>query len=265
MTAKLVSELAEKIQQKIAAGEFPPGHRLRQELLAKEFDVSRTPIREALRQLETKGLVSQSHRKSAVVSAPSLRDVKETYQVRAELEGLAAELAATWITDAQLALMRETHARFAEAIETLARHSAKAQRDKAARVTKQMSAAAEAWTRTNAAFHRIIHDACDNRRLSATIHDLNQGQIRSIMLATILGMDAHRLRLTLTHHEKILDRLTARDVKGAREAVVTHIQESGEFVVRWLERNYPGPDGKVRAAKPDADGSIRPWWTAADD
>lgn len=265
MTAKLVSELAEKIQQKIAAGEFPPGHRLRQELLAKEFDVSRTPIREALRQLETKGLVSQSHRKSAVVSAPSLRDVKETYQVRAELEGLAAELAATWITDAQLALMRETHVRFAEAIETLARHSAKAQRDKAARVTKQMSAAAEAWTRTNTAFHRIIHDACDNRRLSATIQDLNQGQIRSIMLATILGMDTHRLRLTLTHHEKILDRLTARDVKGAREAVVTHIQESGEFVVRWLERNYPGPDGKVRAAKPDADGSIRPWWTAADD
>lgn len=238
--AKLVNDLAEKIQERISSGEFPPGRRLRQELLAKEFEVSRTPIREALRRLEAKGVVSQAHRRSAVVCAPSSRDVRETYRVRAELEGLAAQLAAAWISDAQLRLMRETHQRFAAAVEKLARQSATAmaQQTGEAKITTQMSTAAEAWITTNAAFHRIIHEASDNRRLSAIIHDLNLGQIRSIMLSTILGMDAHRLRLNLKHHETILAKLEQRDAGGAREAVMEHILESGDFVVRWLERTY---------------------------
>lgn len=239
--ATLVSDLAEKIQERIFLGEFLPGRPLRQELLAKEFDVSRTPIREALRQLEAKGIVSQAHRRGAVVCAPSSRDVREIYQVRAELEGLAAQLAADWISDVQLHLMRETHRRFSAAVEELSRQSATAlaHKGKEAKITPQMSAAAEAWIATNAAFHRIIHEASDNRRLGLVIHDLNLGPIRNIMLSTILGMDAHRLRLNLVHHEKILAQLERRDAAGAREAVRQHILESGEFVVRWLERHVP--------------------------
>ena len=241
--AKLVSHLAEKIQERISSGEFPPGSRLRQELLATEYEVSRTPIREALRQLEAKGVLSQAHRRSAVVAAPSFRHVRETYQVRAELEGLAAELAATWISDAQLNLMREINHRFAAAVEDLARHSAMAAAGRVgeAQVTKEMIAAADTWITTNAEFHRIIHEAGDNQRLSAILHDLNLGQIRSIMLSTILGMDAHRLRLNLTHHERILAQLEQRDPKGARAAMAEHILEAREFVVRWLERTYPSP------------------------
>lgn len=241
--ARLVNDLADKIQARISSGEFPPGARLRQELLATEYEVSRTPIREALRQLEAKGVLSQAHRRSAVVSAPSFRHVRESYQVRAELEGLATELAATWISDAQLKLMRETNARFAVAVEDLARHSAMVATEPAgdAQITKEMIAAADTWISTNTAFHRIIHEAGDNQRLSAILHDLNVGQIRSIMLSTILGMDAHRLRLNLTHHERILAQLEQRDPKGARAAMEEHILDAREFVVRWLERTYPSP------------------------
>src|SRR5882757_4426260 len=99
---KLVNKLVEQIHDKIALGEYGPGDRLRQELLAEEFNVSRTPIREALRLLEAKGVISQAHRHSAVIRAPSAREVRETYQVRAELEGLAAQLAAQWVSDNQL-------------------------------------------------------------------------------------------------------------------------------------------------------------------
>ena len=90
----LVSQIVERIHAKIALGEYVPGDRLRQELLAEEFKVSRTPIREALRLLEAKGVISQTHRHSAVVRAPSAREIRETYQVRAELEQLVGGIVA---------------------------------------------------------------------------------------------------------------------------------------------------------------------------
>jgi len=116
---KLIEDLANRIQAKIVAGEYPPGTRLKQEVLAQQFDVSRTPIREALSRLEAKGIVSQAQRRSAVVRAPSSREISEMYQVRAELEGLAAQLAARWITDQQLVDLRISHDEFVQAVKEL--------------------------------------------------------------------------------------------------------------------------------------------------
>ena len=82
---KLVGNLAGRISAKIFAGEYPPGSRLRQEALAEEFSVSRTPIREALRQLEAKGVVQHVPNHGAVVLAPNARDIRDAYQVRADL------------------------------------------------------------------------------------------------------------------------------------------------------------------------------------
>jgi len=116
---KLIEDLANRIQAKIVAGEYPPGTRLKQEVLAQQFDVSRTPIREALSRLEAKGIVSQAQRRSAVVRAPSGREISEMYQVRAELEGLAAQLAARWITDQQLVDLRISRDAFVQAVKEL--------------------------------------------------------------------------------------------------------------------------------------------------
>src|SRR5882757_3624862 len=116
---KLVNKLVEQIHAKIALGEYGPGDRLRQKLLAEEFKVSRTPIREALRLLEAKQVISQAHRHSAVIRVPSAREIRETYQVRAELEGLATELAAQWITDGQLGELRRIHGQFVRSVKDL--------------------------------------------------------------------------------------------------------------------------------------------------
>src|SRR5580700_6615803 len=116
---KLVNQIVERIHAKIALGEYRPGDRLRQEMLAEYFSVSRTPVREALRLLESKGIISQEHRHSAVIRGPSTREVRETYQVRAELEGLAAELAAHWISDNQLADLASIHERFIRSVRDL--------------------------------------------------------------------------------------------------------------------------------------------------
>ena len=71
---KLVGSLAERISEKIFAGEYPPGSPLRQEALAEEFAVSRTPIREALRQLEARGVIEHRPNQGATVPAPDARD-----------------------------------------------------------------------------------------------------------------------------------------------------------------------------------------------
>ena len=91
----LVDELAATIQARVLNGEIPTGTRLRQESLAAEFGVSRTPVREALRKLQANGIVEVQPHRGALVRRPSAREVREAYEVRAELEGLAASLAAS--------------------------------------------------------------------------------------------------------------------------------------------------------------------------
>src|SRR5207245_1868331 len=83
------------IEDAIATGELAPGALLRQEQLASDFRVSRTPVREALRLLEAKGLVSLVANRGARVRTLSREELRETFAVRAELEARAAELAAT--------------------------------------------------------------------------------------------------------------------------------------------------------------------------
>src|SRR3954465_6210310 len=102
----LVDRLAASIQARVLSGEFASGSRLRQESLASEFGVSRTPVREALRKLQAAGIVQLEPRRGARVRGPSAREVREAYEVRAELEGLAAALASGRMRDEELYRLR---------------------------------------------------------------------------------------------------------------------------------------------------------------
>ena len=89
----LVDEIASAIRNRIMTGEIAIGSQLRQAELAQELGVSRTPVREALRQLQTSGLIDVLPNRGAVVRVPAPWEVREAYEVRAELEGLACERA----------------------------------------------------------------------------------------------------------------------------------------------------------------------------
>ena len=117
--AALVDELASEIQSRVLSGAIPTGARLRQESLAAEFGVSRTPVREALRKLQASGLVEMLPRRGALVRGPSAREVREAYEVRAELEGLAASLAATCIRDDELRRLRTAQSHFRRSVASL--------------------------------------------------------------------------------------------------------------------------------------------------
>lgn len=227
---KLVNQIVERIRAKIAVGELGPGDRLRQELLAEEFKVSRTPIREALRLLEAKGIISQEHRHSAVIRGPSTREVRETYQVRAELEGLAAELAAQWISDNQLEDLVTIHAKFVRSVKDL-----KAHRNDSNHTQRSLLKATNVWINTNSEFHTLIQEGSNNLRLRRVIEELYVGFISNVMHSSARGMDAHRMQQNINDHAEVLRALEKRDAAGARKAMHAHILEGGRFVIAWLE------------------------------
>ena len=224
---KLVGSLAERISAKILAGEYPPGSRLRQEALAEEFSVSRTPIREALRQLEVKGVIQHVPNQGAIVLAPNARDIREAYQVRAELEGLAISLAVEWITDEQIERMRNAQNRFAATVEKLTT---------AARMSNAKAHLKNVpnWVESNDEFHGVVIEASGNRRLRQLIRDLHLGFTRSVMLSA-LTMDGRRMRENVAQHEAILSAVTRHDAIEARKEMTHHILRSGELIVWWLE------------------------------
>jgi DNA-binding GntR family transcriptional regulator len=230
---KLASELADKISAKIMSGLYPPGSKLRQEALAEEFAVSRTPIREALNQLEAKGLVSQRQGFGATVCAPTSREIRENYQVRSEVEGLAAELAAKWITDPQLDQLAAIHQRFCKAVQDLNQHAA--ERTGAEHLDEAGARAQRDWVQSNSEFHSLIYEASNNMCLVRIISELHLGYTHNFLNTSALGMYKYRMEQNIVHHQAILDALVKRDPKGAREAMSRHILEAGDFVIAWFE------------------------------
>src|SRR5216684_5948286 len=107
-------DIARLLEDEIVAGGIAPGTVLRQEQLSERFEVSRTPVREALRRLAALGIVSFEPNRGVRVRALSRAELREAFLVRAELESLAAELAAPRMTDADLEALDAAEQRFSE-------------------------------------------------------------------------------------------------------------------------------------------------------
>jgi DNA-binding GntR family transcriptional regulator len=223
----LADDLAARIQADITAGRIPLGSWLRQETLAAEHGVSRTPVREALRKLQAAGAVELWPRRGALVRAPTVREIREAYYVRAELEGIVAELAAAWITDRELGRLREAEELFRQAVrDTLERR----RRDGA-------PAEAEAeWVRANDLFHEVLQEAAGNDRLRLMIDDLHRSFPRRLSWAP-LREDSRLLTDNVAQHRGILEAVERRDGAAARRLMIEHLQRAGELVARRFERD----------------------------
>jgi DNA-binding GntR family transcriptional regulator len=221
----LVEELAQQIQVRIMTGELAVGTRLRQEALAREFGVSRTPVREALRQLQAGGMITVEPNRGAVVRGPTPRDIRENYEVRAELEAYAAELASERVRDHELELMRKANEEFrALAEDYLGRDLS--DRDEAA--------AGQAWMHANERFHQAILLAAENEQLIASVHDLFLRLPRNMTFRAMRG-DSHLLRTNVREHEDIAAAIAARDPERARRAARVHLRRAADLVSRWYE------------------------------
>jgi DNA-binding GntR family transcriptional regulator len=226
--AALVDRLAASIQARVLSGEFASGSRLRQESLATEFGVSRTPVREALRKLEAAGIVQLEPRRGARVRGPSAREVREAYVVRAELEGLAASLAAERIRDEELHRLHAAQDMFNDSAKQIAVWKAGAQDG------SPPTRAHDEWIRGNDLFHLMILQAAGNHRLAAMLADLHQSFPRDLTWI-VLGESSHLLEENVAQHGAVLDAIERRDADEARQLMVAHVLSAGELVVRRFE------------------------------
>ena len=224
----LVDKLAATLQARVLNGELPMGARLRQAALAEEFGVSRTPVREALRKLQASGLVELRPNRGALVRGLSGREIRDAYEVRAELEGLAAELAALHVHHAHVDRLRRAQGQFRAALA-----DAVAAREAGAELSQDVS---DRWGRANDLFHQVIQDAAGNDVLTATLAHLHRSFPRDLS-RTVLRESTMLLQENVSEHEAILDAIERRDADAARELMVAHVRRAGSLVTRRLDRS----------------------------
>jgi len=223
----LVDKLAATLQARVLSGELPSGARLRQEALAEEFGVSRTPVREALRKLQAHGLVELEPNRGALVRALSAREIRDAYEVRAELEGLAAELAGGRISHEQLDALHGAQRDFRHALD----HTIGAR----ARGDEPSETEIDRWGSANDVFHQVIQEASGNPILLEAIQHLHRSFPRDLS-RTVLGESSALLETNVGEHAAILAALERHDATAARELMVRHVRHAGALVVLRAEQ-----------------------------
>jgi DNA-binding GntR family transcriptional regulator len=226
----LVDKLASQLHARVLSGELPSGTRLRQEALAREFGVSRTPVREALRKLQAGGLVELQPHRGAVVRGLSPREIRDAYEVRAALEALAAQLAAERISREQLKRLNHAQSEFRAVLErTVARR--RSGREVGVREVRL-------WGSANDEFHQTIHEASGNEVLAGTLAQLHRNFPRDLS-RLVVGESTAMLEANVGEHEAILEALSRHDAPAAYELMQRHVTRAGSLVTLRVEQRSP--------------------------
>lgn len=188
-----------QLLSEIRAGQLGPGTRLRETDLAERLGVSRTPVREAIRQLEADGLVVHQARQGATIRSLDHAEVIELYEMRAVLEGTAARLAARMALPVEIAALADLNAALA---------------------TAGPGAAAQDLNRR---FHGALLDAARNRFLVKTMSALKKTLL--ILGPTTLA-DSARADDAVAEHAAVLAALNTRDGDAAEAAMRRHIDSA---------------------------------------
>jgi len=198
------------IEEDIASGRLAPGSRLEESALAERFNVSRTPVREALAQLASAGLVEMRPRQGAVVATLSVDTIIEMFEVMANLESLCAELCARRMSADDHAALRALHQHCGEVME---------------------SGDVNAYYEANRRFHEAIYVGCHNRYLEEMTRSLRNrvSSYRHIQLR-----HPGRLRRSWTEHDAIVQAIVEGDSERAREVTKRHIAIQGDTFTDFM-------------------------------
>ncbi|MEU0642769.1 GntR family transcriptional regulator [Streptomyces umbrinus] len=232
----LVDDTAAAIRARILSGEIPIGAQLRQVELAELLGVSRTPVREALRQLQAGGLIEVLPNRGAVVRVPAPWEVREAYEIRAELEGLACVRAVHAVTPDVLRELREAN-ETVRAVSSGVRDAGGGAPPGAGSspATPNTSPNASPSTSANDCFHTLIHTVAGNRRLARAIKDVNEAFPRNVSALVLQDNPRHR-EDNIREHERIVEALAAEDAERARSEMKAHVISAGEQLARWYEQ-----------------------------
>lgn len=190
----------ERLMAAIRDGEFQPGDRLREIDVAARLSLSRTPVREALRKLESDGIVEHRPRIGAVIRKLSQTEVVELYEMRLVLERTAAEMAARHASRAEIDTLEALNEEIAAATDNAAKAAA-----------------------LNQKFHRGIYLATRNRFLLESARALNNALL---LLGPTTLADEGRIKVVHDQHREILNALREGDVPAAGSAAEVHLNTS---------------------------------------
>jgi DNA-binding GntR family transcriptional regulator len=228
-------DIALEIEQAILSGELAPGTVLRQEQLSERFAVSRTPVREALRQLAALGLVSSVPNRGVRVRSLSRDDLREAFLVRAELEGLAAELATPRMGVEEVRELERAEEEFGRLTRVLRSGDFAA---------ADFPALTGEWVHANEAFHDVILAASGSpllERMAKSVRRVFHGQG---VWATETKVD-ELYQENLRQHRAIREAIAAGSAKGARVLATEHVLSSGrllEAILDELDRRALGSE-----------------------
>ena len=217
-----------RLRSAILSGQLGPGDRLQHDDFARQFGVSRMPVREALRVLQSEGLVELRPHRGAVVIDLRPNDVAEIFEIRAMLEARAAELAAPNLTDETLDRMREI---LDEMGRIGQRHAAAHGANGASDVNGLDGHDDGRWLTLNSQIHTIIYPASGWPHLCSLIEaQRNVVQPYLRLAAAYLG----RTETAHAEHVAILEAARARDGARLAELTVTHMRRTASELVEYL-------------------------------
>ena len=234
-------DIALALEEAIVTGQLEPGTVLRQEHLSEQFDVSRTPIREALRRLAALGLVSLEPNRGVRVRTLSREELREAFLVRAELESLATELAVPRMTSEDLDALDEAERRFGKLTLELRRRTRSGDLDTSLVLD---------WARANHAFHDVIYAAADVPFVERLAKSARRTFFGQAVWAAGLDIDELYAQNDL-QHRAIREAIAAHSPAGARTLAREHVLASGslqEVILDHVAAQRRERDGRRRTA-----------------
>jgi DNA-binding GntR family transcriptional regulator len=201
----LSAQVKDRLLRSIIEGELPPGSRIIETRIARQLGTSQAPVREALRDLATLGLVEMQAFRGARVREPHIDEMIEAMEVRGELEAIAARTAAVNLSEADMRALRALIVRMRECAEAGDAHS---------------------QALANSEFHTLVVRSSGNRTVQR-LWEILEPFARTYLTATAPGAD---LRWLAERHTGIVDALESRDPERAAQQMRIHAREAEEQV-----------------------------------
>ncbi|GAB3663599.1 GntR family transcriptional regulator [Ramlibacter alkalitolerans] len=208
--AALHVQVAQRLRQLLVEGRIGPGAKLNERELSERLNVSRTPLREAIKMLAAEGLVELLPNRGAVAVSLTEEDVLHTFEVMAGLEAQAGELAAQRITEQELAEIQAMH------FEMMAAYT---RRDLSTYYT------------LNARIHSAISAAARNPVLTQVYQQVN-ARLQALRFRS--NQDGEKWKNAMNEHEKMIEALAAHDGNAMRQVLLSHLRNKRDVVLEQL-------------------------------
>lgn len=191
------------IREMIVQGVFKPGDSIFEARIARELNISRSPVREAVRALEKEGLLVSDEKSRLTVYKPTMKDIEDIYECRMALESLAARLTTRLATDQQIKEIEETVQKSAEYLKIEGEQNR------------------QTLIEENGRFHDLISNYSQNRRLKKQLTDLKS---LSHYYRTLNFQGENREWIVFNEHQEIIDQIKKRDEEKASLMMKKHLE-----------------------------------------